>query len=269
MASVTTDAAKWDRKMARFALELKRSMPSLVNQAARSCAIQYAYVSQPFGFTDPEKFRKTIEAEVTRVFITRQNASGVYLLIRDIDPIKAEAYWAAHKKGSTRRAADILNSVNIPRSTDVSLLKNARTGKNAHVPKKIKPRSLVTQGEQRAIINRQVKLAGFAKAGWVNAGRSLGGRLRTNTTSATGQRTTTETIPAWIRAVANKYKTSGGSTTGSTETGAYAEIYTSVRHAQNALSDGAKTSATEQARTYFVNACKESIQILKQKIFAA
>ena len=266
---VTTDSAKWDRKMARFSAELQRTLPSVVNQAARSCAIQYAYASQPHGFMDPEKFKLTIVSEVARVFITRQNASGVYLLIREIDPAKAEAYRAAHKKGSMRRAADILNSVNIPRSTDISILKNARTGKNAHVPKKIKARSLVTQGEQRAIINRQLKLAGFAKAGWVNAGRSLGGRLRTNNTSASGQRTTTETIPTWIRAVANKYKDSGGSHTGSTATTAFAEIYTSVRHAENALSDGAKTSATEMARTYFVNACRESIQILKAKIFAA
>ena len=266
---VTTDSAKWDRKMARFSAELKRTLPSVVNQAARSCAIQYAYASLPYGFMDPQKFKDAIVGEVARVFITRDNRSGVYLMIREVDPIKAEAYWAAQKKGSLRRAGDILNSVNLPRSTDISILKNARTGKNAHVPKKIKPRSLVTQGEQRAIINRQVKLAGFAKAGWVNAGRSLGQRLRTNNVAADGTRTTTETIPAWIRAVANKHKTTGGSSTGSTDTTAYAEIYTSVRHATNALSDGAKTSETEKARTYFVNACKESITILKAKIFAA
>lgn len=270
MSVTTTGADKWDRKMARFAAELKRAMPSLVNQAARSCAIQYAYASLPVGFNDPEKFKITIISEVARVFITRENASGVYLMIRDVDPVKAEAYWAAHKKGSARRAADILNSVNICRSTDISILKNARTGKNGHVPKRIKPRSLVTKGERSAIVNRQVKLAGFAKAGWVNAGRSLGGRLRTNNVSSTGVRSTSETIPAWLRAVANKHKNTGGSYTGSTETSAFAEIYTSVRHGEEpALWAGAQDSADEMARSYFVNACTEAIHILKSRIFAA
>ncbi len=243
-----------------LANQLGRSLPSLTAQGARSCAINYGYHTQPYGFAEVAKvaYEHTVEAEVARVYTTRENASGVYLLIRAVDPVKAEAYWAAHKKGRKRRAADILNSVSIQRSTSLAILKAARTGKNGHVPKKIQPRSLVTKQEQRAIQKRQKALVGFAKAGWYQAARALG-RVRSTVVADDGSRTSAQIFPAYIRTLARRNSGIGSGKTVSSPHHAMTSISTHVRHALPALPESARKKAEESARQAFQKACREAM----------
>jgi hypothetical protein len=260
-------AAELDAKLAKLAEELRRSIPSLVKQQARSSATNFAFRSVPFGFQEPEKFRATIEAEVRRVYATRENPNAVYLLLRAVDPQQAEIYWSLHKKGKVRQANQILNSVSIQRGSDVGILKNARVGKGAHVPKKIAPRSLVTSTELRAIVKRQVRLAGFAKAGWYQAARAIGGRLRTNFTTADGVRGTKETFPAYLRKLANASPGIGGARQGGDEMSYFVEIFSSVKHAVEALPHGRQAEAERAARDFFVESCAKQLQIIREKIF--
>ena len=257
----------FDRKMEQLAEEMRRSVPSLVKQQARSAAQNLGFQTAPYGFDAPEKFLATIEAEVKRVFATRDQPGAVYLLIRQVDPIKAEAYWAAHKKGSRRRALDILNSVTIKKGTDISVLRDARTGRNGHVPKKIQPRALVTQSELNAMVKRQQQLAGFAKAGWYQAARGIGGRVRTNLVDADGKRSTKETFPAYIRKLANSSPGIGGARQGGGENSYWVEIFTNVRHAVDALPKSQEAKAMAAAKEAYTKACMEALKVLRSKIF--
>lgn len=260
-------ASEFDRKMQRLTAELGRDLPSLVKQAARSGAQNYGFHTAPYGFDEPEVFRATIEAEVRRVFATRDQPSAVYLLIRQVDPVKAEAYWAAHKKGSKRRALDILNSVSIRKGADLAVLRDARKGRAGHVPKKIQPRALVTTAELNAMVKRQQKLAGFAKAGWYAAARGIGGRVRTNFTRDDGTRGTKETFPAFIRKLANGNAGIGGARQGGGETHYWVEIFSNVRHAINALPESRRKQAEAAAEEGFSRACREALAAMRGRIF--
>ena len=258
-------AAQFDRKMERLAEEMGRSIPSLVKQQARSEAVNYGFHTSPYGFDTPEKFLDKIEGDIRRVFATREQPGAVYLLIRQVDPIKAEQYWAAHKKGSKRRALDILNSVSIRRGADLNVLKDARTGWWGRVPKRIQPRALATKSELNALVKRQQKLAGFAKAAWYQAGRGIGGRIRTNFVREDGSRGTKETFPAWIRKLANANAGIGGARQGGGESHYWVEIFSQVRHGADALYR--ESEAIEAAREGFEKACMAALVEIRAKIF--
>lgn len=260
-------ASEFDRKMQRLVAELGRDLPSLVKQAARSGAQNYGFYAGPYGFDEPKKFKKIIEAEVRRVFATRDQPSAVYLLIRQVDPIKAEAYWDAHTKGSKRRALNILNSVSIPKGADLAVLKKARTGRRGHVPKRIQPRALATTSELNAMVKRQVGLAGFAKAGWYQAARGIGGRVRTNFVREDGTRGTKETFPAYIRKLANANPGIGGARQGGGEMHYWVEIFSNVRHAIDALPKGQQLRADAEAEEAFTNACMKALAEMRARIF--
>lgn len=266
-ATINTRGAQRTKKtFARMAQALNRTLPSLVTQGARSCAINYGYHTQPYGFADApaEKFRSTVGAQVAQIYATRENPSAVYLLIRNIDPVKAEAYWAAHKKGSKRRALDILRSVSVPNGTDISILKAARTGRKASVPKRAAARSLVTMPQQRALWKQQRALVGFAKAGWYQAARALG-RVRRSVEMTDGTRTSEEIFPGYIRKLARQYPGIGHGVTVSTDTHAACTVSSSVRHAADALEEGRKLQAEDSARENFRDACRVALYHITQK----
>lgn len=242
---------RWER----MAQRLNRELPSLVMQAARTCAINMGYHTQPYGFSEvtANQFKLTVAAEVARVFTTRQQASGVYLLIRAVDPVKAEQYWAAHKKGSHRRALDILNSVALPNQPDISVLKAARVSKNAHVPKRYTPRVLLTAPQQRALIKQQQDLVGLAKAGWYQAARSLG-RVRSGDS--------VQVFPNYIRRVARQHAGLGSSRLTHQRNHARCTVSTNVRHANNALPAARRAQAQDSAEQFFRKKCRESIALI-------
>jgi hypothetical protein len=250
---------RWER----MAQRLNRELPSLVMQAARTCAINMGYHTQPYGFSEvtANQFKLAVAAEVARVFTTRQQASGVYLLMRRVDPVKAEQYWAAHKKGSHRRALDILNSVALPNQPDISVLKAARVSKNAHVPKRYTPRVLLTAPQQRALIKQQQDLVGLAKAGWYQAARSLG-RVRSGVVRADGSRTSEEIFPNYIRRVARQHAGLGSSRLTHQRNHARCTVSTNVRHANNALSSVNRAKAQDSANEAFRKACRDSISAI-------
>lgn len=257
-ASVTTRGLRETSKaFQNMANALGRTLPSLTAQGARSGAINYGFYTLPYGFLETTKvaLQLRIMDDVSRVYTTRDNPSGVYLLIRAVDPLKAEAYWAAHKKGRQRRALDILNSVSIQRSTDVSVLNAARSGIRGSVPKKIQPRSLVTRQELRAIQKRQSNLAGFAKAGWYAAARSLG-RVRSSVVADDGSRNSVQIFPPYIRALARKYQGLGSSRTVASQYNAATTVTSHVRHAEDAIPGGLMFKAEESAQRAFREACR-------------
>lgn len=265
--------SEWNRKMNSLAKDMGRSLPSLCAQGARSACISYAARTLPFGFSTVAavSMRLILGAEVSRVYVTRDNPSAVYLLIKKSDPQKAEQYWAAQKKNGaqSRRAMDILNSVSgMEKSTSVSILKAARTSRHAHVPKRIAPRSLVTKQELSTIINKQQKLVGFAKAGWYSAARALGGRVRTNLVWADGSRSTVETFPDYVRKLANANPGIGTATVATSPTSASATVGTNVRHAVNALPASQQAEAEAIAEVAFNDACRTALKFYQQKHFA-
>lgn len=260
MSVHTRGIDRWERDLRSIAASLGRELPSLCAQGARSCAINYGYHSLPYGFDESiaAHYRQMIKVQVATVYAVRDNPSAVYLLIKAVDPLKAEQYWAAHKKGRRRRMADIVNSVSIQKSTDISILKSARTGRNANVPKRTAPKSLVTIQQLRAIQKQQERLVGFAKAGWYQAARKLG-RVRRSVDN-NGVRTSEQIFPAYIRSLARKHQNIGDAVVRSTADSASATISTNVRHAVNAMPPRRQAQAEASAEDHFRQACYNQLQ---------
>lgn len=265
MSVVTRGVDRWHRSMETLAAELNRSLPSLTAQGARSCAINYGYNSQPFGFDESTaaQYREVVKGQVAQVYATRENASAVYLLIKAVDPVKAEEFWSAHKKGRKRRMLDIINSVSIQKSTDIAILKKARTGRHGNVPKNVAARSLVTKQQLTAIQKQQEKLVGFAKAGWYQAARALG-RVR-RSVETDGRRTSEEIFPGYIRTLARRFPGIGYATTISSGNTASTTISSMVRHAANAMPRSRQKQAEASAQDHFNQACREAMQRLIAK----
>jgi hypothetical protein len=135
------------------------------------------------------------------------------------------------------------------------------------VPKDFQPSALVTETQARAYAKKQAALVGFAQAGWYAAARGLGGRVRRNRVSATGKRSTSEAFPAYVRKLANRYSGIGGARVISGSHTCRVEIWTGVRHAQNALPSHLQSLAEDDAQASVAAALRVSIRYLNKKRF--
>ena len=245
-----TGASSASNRLKNYALALKRETVSVLKQEARGLAIALGSATQPNGLSEggSEKFENRVEADVRKVFASRKSPGAIYLLLQQQAPHLAGAYWSATKKGRTRAVADILRRANLPQGIDANALKTARRGKQGRVLKNQVPVSLATEAQVRVAARKQRQLVGLAKAGWYCAAKGLGGRIRRNTVSASGTRSTSEVFPPYVKRLARKFPNLGGARISGGEVAPRIEIFTSVKHATAALPAGAHAAAVDNAR---------------------
>lgn len=165
------------RLLRRHPEKVSRTMESLVKQQARGLSVELARNTRPFGFSD--KARKIGEDAVAR------DISGVFALpshafeeIKKSDPEAADRYWANIQNRRFKRAEKNLrqsssgwNDVAVGR-LDTNLHQWGQLGGE-------KPKQVVTSPKAReTYIAKIQKRVGFAKGSWINAGKSIGGRIR-------------------------------------------------------------------------------------------
>ena len=100
-------AAELVRKMKAHPELIAREVESILRQEARALCVEYARLSGPGrGMTEAplDKARKGIAAEMNRTIATRQNPAKVFLLMKQHDPVLANAYWYKHKSRMARDA---------------------------------------------------------------------------------------------------------------------------------------------------------------------
>jgi hypothetical protein len=263
------------KKIREYPQLFAREQESVLKQEARALCVRYAQCSSPayglsFDVPRAEGMKRNVVSQVNRVFLTRAQGGRVYEAIERRSPQLAKAYWNAWKSKDTRAQTRIMREAGLQiGALDPGTHKAARTAQNANVPKNFQATEMVSQTQVRAFARKQAALVGFAQAGWYAAARGLGGRIRRNLISATGQRSTAEAFPPYIRKLANKHSGIGGARVLSSGSTSRVEIWTGVRHAQNALPDHLRELATTHAQENIARALIESLRYLNRKKFNA
>jgi len=165
------------RLVNRYPEKVGRTMESLVKQEARGLAVELARNTRPFGFS--EKAKKLGERAVAK------DISGVFALpsaafeeIRKSDPGAADRFWSNIQNRRFSRAETALRSS----SSGWKDLSVGRLDPKLHKWGQLggdKPKQIVTSGKALdTYIAKIQKRVGFAKGTWINAAKSIGGRVR-------------------------------------------------------------------------------------------
>lgn len=248
---------------------VNRTVESVLVQEGRAVCVEWASATYPGpGFKDAEavKFRRRVRGDVGRVFAVRSSPYQVMELLKVHAPKLAKGYWKAHKAGQQSAMDAIVRAANLPQGLTRGAHKSARDAHGA-VGKNHKPESLVREPQFNAFAKGQEKLVGFAKAGWYCAAKALGGRVRRNIREDNGKRRTEEIFPKWIRDLARRYPDAGGARVTTTGRQVTVEVFTNVRHAQEALIPGLGDAVEDRARGRVAKALAIGLQKLGRSRF--
>ena len=165
------------RLLRRHPEKIGRTVESLVKQEARGLSVELARNTRPFGFSD--KARKIGEDAVARdIAGVIALPSDAYEELRKSDPQAADRYWANIQNRRFKRAENNLRQS----SSGWNDLAVGRLDPNLHQWGQLggeKPKQVVTSPKAReTYIAKIQKRVGFAKGSWINAGKSIGGRIR-------------------------------------------------------------------------------------------
>ena len=243
--------------------EIQRTAESLLRQEARAIAVDLARsATLPFGFNEPNKSRARVRNGVRRVYVSLEHPSRVYDHIKTQSPQDAAIFWKYHKKNTTAAMKKIALKYGIGSGIDPAVLKHARNGPDRTVPKNQQP---LRMGPENTVENLAVKEAmrvGLAKAGWVRAALSMGGRIRRGGGVQGG---TVEIIPPWLRKLARE-PSLGTSYFTESGTKLTLTLVNSVRYADGAVDERLQEVALSRGRDRFVKALLHSVTALARKL---
>lgn len=250
---------------------LNRTAESVLKQEGRGLCKEYGRITVPYGYQDgvATGLRKRVREDVSRVFAVRSSPAQIFAMMKIHAPLLANAYWHAHKANRPRAMADLVRKANLPQGLNPALHKGARTGKKGRVGALPAPLSLVSEPQLRTFTRRQLALVGFAKAGWLAAAKAIGGRVRRNLVAKDGSRSTEETFPKWVRDVERKHPGIGGARFTNADGHLVLEIFTSVKHAVEALPPVEYEKANNQAKHNLAEQFSNAIAALNKRIFRA
>ncbi len=168
-------------------LNLKTSLPAVLHQAGRLCAVSAAFQAQPFGIDDKAQALGVVATtrDIYRVYATPGKAYD------DISDDGAKAgFWKAVKTSAWDRAAKILSRSGARLKS--TLIDNFDGGaqhrqlrnNQGRIPASQKTVMIVKDAQKlKSYVATETKKVGFGKGGWAACARALGG---------------TRGIPGWI-----------------------------------------------------------------------
>ncbi|MDH3603194.1 MAG: hypothetical protein OEU26_26570 [Candidatus Tectomicrobia bacterium] len=250
--------------------ELRRKFknyPQLVDQEvvvglkieARALAIEYGFNTVPFGFGEETRSAhgKRIEKEVRWMFPSIEDPGHVYRVLRQVDVGMAAEFWRAHKQGDRAKMEKVLRRRTIPKGVDRGTYERRRN-KGGYVPYQALPVAVVTAGRQASFAKEKKKTIGIAKAGWLQAAKAIGGRVR---------RQGKEAFPKYVRAASRLVAGLGGAEV--VEQGRFPSvtIYSEVRYAERALDSIRKHRAEVNAERRSAETIRKRLEHLNKKLF--
>jgi len=259
------DAQSLQRLLKQQGKAMAAESEKILKMMARALASDYGRQTDPpdaFGPDVVEKYKARIARENRYVFPTREDAGKVFELIKQRDPVLANAYYHAVKSQKVSQAAALMRKAGLPQgSPTVAALKAARTLARARVSSRSAPVTLLRASESRRFTREQQNKVGTAKAGWHQAAKAIGGRVRSNFVDADGKRSTAERFPKYVRNVSRRYGDLGGAIVGEGRI----VIYSNVRHASEALNERRKASAESDAQERVLKAVRIMISKMVEK----
>jgi hypothetical protein len=170
------------RLLRRHPEKVGRTLESLVKQEARGLAVELARNTRPFGFSEKAKQRGefSVAQDIGLVYAIPSEA---YAEMRKSDPKAADRFWANIQNKRFSRAENALrNSSSGWKDLSVGRLDPKLHHASRNIRGEVtrtKPAQVVTS--PKALDNyiaRRKKNVGFAKGSWINAAKSIGGRVR-------------------------------------------------------------------------------------------
>ncbi len=167
-------------------LNLKTSLPAVLHQAARLCAVSAAFQAQPFGIDDKAQALGVVATtrDIYRVYLT---PGAAFKLISDTN--LAKAYWQAVKANAIDRVKKLLSKsggiLTAPfQEFDGGAAHRQLRNNQGRIPASQKPVMIVKDPQKlKSYVVSEIKKVGFGKGGWAACARALGG---------------TRGIPGWI-----------------------------------------------------------------------
>lgn len=155
--------------------------------AARTFAAIAAKNTLPYGAFDqpPVAAMSTVENQVKRTQVPIDSLGSMWQILKDVDRGLAAAFWTAVKARKMGLAKQILDDLKAAGgdftygAVSPDIHTKARTGKNRSVPKNYRPSHIIISAGNalNTYIKRKQKTIGAAKAGWIAAGKSIGGSI--------------------------------------------------------------------------------------------
>lgn len=240
--------------------QLGRSMESILNQEARALCVSASFYTNPTGATGERRLKRKVMGDIRKVYLDRDAIFTITAMMKPRSMKLAMGFMRSSKAGNLAQANRYLKQAGMkiealsPASLKIGH-KAARTGPYGGVPEELAERTIVRKPTLYKYIREKQATVGTAKAGWYAAAKSLGGRVRRNLKDAAGNRSTIETIPAWVRKVANRTAGLGGSR----QAPGRVEVFTNVAHAADALSVEDLDIVIENAQASFMKAITKSL----------
>ena len=248
----------------RMAATLGRSRDSILRQEARELCIELGAATMPgpgFGEGKAAAFRRRVDAEVKRVFPSREDGYFLVGLLARRSRRLAAGLRRVMKEnpGGWERDPQALRylkegGVRVE-ALSPAVHKAARTGRKGSVPKNYRATGVVSGPQQRAFSRKQQEKVGLAKAGWYAAARSGAGRVRRSTV-VDGKRRSVQVFPGWVRKLDRKFPGLGGAEISEGRV----VVFSAVRHAEEAIPEHLFDAAVDKARLALRRALAESVR---------
>jgi hypothetical protein len=187
MITMKFDKTRLDRLFKDAPKKLLVAAGTDLRTAARTFAAVTARNTLPYGAYEqpPKAAVNTVQNQIKRTQVPIDSLGSMWQILKDVDKGLAAAFWTAvkmKKMGLAKQILDDLQSAggNFTHgavSPDVHT--KARTGKNRSVPTNHRPSHIITSAGKalNTYIGRKEKTIGAAKAGWIAAGKSIGGSI--------------------------------------------------------------------------------------------
>lgn len=257
------------RRLRQYPDRLGKSVEQIVKMEARALCEEYAKSTGPgVGLNNNVlvNYQGSVARQVRLVFATNQDAR-VSMMMERRSPKLAAGYKRAIREGKIDQARRYLREAGFKvEELNPTILKQARTGAGASVPKDQKPLAVVNKAQLRTFIRAQQLKVGMAKAAWYQAAKDLVKRVRGNSRVG-GVRKTYEKFPEIVRKLSRKFPGLGGAEVYGQGMQTRVVIFSEVKHAPDAAVESYFSAAREEAQTNLTDSVNFAMESLNKKLF--
>ncbi len=253
-------------KLAKYPALLDRTLESVLKQEARAICIKLGGAAMPVGLQETARVqahRAKVAAQVGWVYASQDQRRVILSEIKRRSPVLARAYARAMKDGNEAQMKRYMTEAGLViGGLNPAVHRNARTGPYGKV-QHTGPREIVPKQQLDAFVRKKQANVGTAKAGWYAAAKALGGRIRRNLVAEDGKRSTIEIFPAYIKKIARRFPGLGGAKI----MPGRVEVFTNVRHAEDAYLGMAVDDAIYYGKLSFKVAIEKALRRIRERGF--
>jgi len=250
MIKVAVDYSDLEKKLKQFSKDLGKTSTETIKEMAKIGCTQLAIRSEPYGLGDKSKqiLEKAIYKDISKTYF---NVGQTYLAIKKLRPKLANAYSAAMQKGDIGKAGQIAAKVLEGFTQSVSMdggerLKASRNARGR--VGKVSPMGVTEKTSVDTLKAKKELSAGIAKAGFLQAGKSLGSKNR---------------VAKWL----NKNFTLGHSkVVEKPDWGTEVMIYNDVKYASNTITPNKIRLAVQNAYQNQVKKMQKAVDAIAAKV---